>query len=156
MPKAEGRSPQPSTNLAAGAAARERGCEPAYSADEAGSQLTGIGGSNLRYGESLSAVNVPDRIRASSFQPHIGAIARLREKLRVHECTKQCVAHVALQTPQSLSLCGRQSKSRHFYVLTLNPLKHVVDTHEAPEKNAAGPVVSEKFLIATRVPIGFC
>jgi len=92
---------------------------------------TGVGGSNLRDGK-LRAVRVPDRTRASSLRSHIRAVARQYEKLRVHKSTKQRIADFALQTPQTLSLRGRQSKSGHFYVLTLNPLKHVVDTHEDP------------------------
>ena len=41
-------------------------------------------------------------------------------------------ADIALQTPQSLGLRRCQSKPRHFYILALDPLKHVVDTHGAP------------------------
>ena len=79
-------------------------------------------------------MRVPDRTRARSLQSHVRAVACECEKLRVHKSPKQRIADVALQTPQALRLRGRQSKSRHFYVFTLNSLKHVVDTHEVPQR----------------------
>ena len=69
MSKAEGRSLQPPTNLAAGAFARERGCEPANIADEAGSQHAGTGGQNPKpqpFGRG------DERSRTDSAGPHPG------------------------------------------------------------------------------------
>jgi hypothetical protein len=99
-------------------------------ADEAGSQLTGTGGCNLSDGQRLaSATNIRDLRRTGAIEPDESPVPRLGEELRIHEGSQQRITHVALEAPQALRLRRRQSKSGHFYVFALNPLKHFVDTH---------------------------
>lgn len=126
--------PQPLSSLAAGdITARDRGCEPVSLADEAGGQPTGTGGSTdfeLRDCQRLSSafrVDQPGRTRP--FRSHERAIARLREEFRIDQSAQECIADVPFKTPQALCLHGSQPKSGHFYELTLNPLKNIVDTH---------------------------
>jgi hypothetical protein len=76
-----------------------------------------------------SATYVRDLRRTGAIEPNESAIARLRKKLRINEGPEQRITNVALQAPQALRLSGRQSKSGHFRVFTLDSLKHFVETH---------------------------
>jgi hypothetical protein len=67
--------------------------------------------------------------RTGAFHSDERTVARLREKLRIHERAQQCITDVALEAPQALSLRSRQSKTGHFNVFTLNSLKNLIDTH---------------------------
>jgi hypothetical protein len=58
--------------------------------------------------------------------PHECSITGAKQELRVNERTKQRVARGPIKTPQPLRLRRRQSKSRHFDVLALNPPEYVV------------------------------
>jgi hypothetical protein len=105
------------------------------SADEAGSQPCRHWWVQLRHGHLLAALSVRHRTRTGTVRPDISAVPSLRKKLRVHQGPEQRIADVALQAPESLGLRRCQSKPRHFYILTLDPLKHVVDTHGPPREN---------------------
>jgi hypothetical protein len=61
--------------------------------------------------------------------PNKGAISRLRKKFRVNEGAEQCIADVALESPQALGLRSRQTKPGHLYEFALDSLEHVVNTH---------------------------
>jgi hypothetical protein len=109
-------------------------------ADEAGGQPTGTGGCNyylfriLDFRGSGDGQPLPLFRRCQSgwprsVTPDVRAVARLRKEFRVNQGSKQCIADVALQTPQALSLAGCQAKPGHFYEFTLDSLKHVIDTH---------------------------
>jgi hypothetical protein len=76
-----------------------------------------------------SATYARDLRRTGAIEPNESAIARLRKELRIDEGPEQRIANVALQAPQALRLSGRQSKSGHFHVFTLDSLKHFVETH---------------------------
>jgi len=103
------------------------------SADEAGSQPDRHWRGNLCDGYFLTALKIRHRTR--TFCPDVGAVPCLRKKLRVHQGTQQGIADVAFKAPEPLGLRRCQSKSGHFYILTLDPLKHVVDTHRPPLGN---------------------
>ena len=96
---------------------------------------TGTGGCNLCHGDLLAALGAHHRARTRAIRPHVGAVPCLRKKLRVHQGTQQGIADVAFKAPEPLGLRRCQSKSGHFYILTLDPLKHVVDTHRPPLGN---------------------
>jgi len=128
MVEGEGRCPQPSTNLAAGAIARERGLWPVCMADEAGSQPAGAGGELCDSQRSTA----PDVRNPGWPRPVLSderTIPRLRQKLCVDQCAQQRVADVALQPPQALRLRGGQPKARHLDELSLNPLEYFIDPH---------------------------
>ena len=69
-----------------------------------------------------------------AFHPDKRAVARLCEEFRVNKGTKQCIADIAFKTPEALRLSRRQTKPGHFYELTLDPLKHVIDAHRAASR----------------------
>jgi hypothetical protein len=94
-----------------------------------------------------SATIVRNLRRTGAIQPDESAIARPRKKLRIDERLEDCITHVALQAPEAPRLSGSQSKSRHFYVFTLDSLEHFVDTHRFPPKGPSiesFPVLLEK------------
>jgi hypothetical protein len=92
--------------------------------------LPALAGAKLGDGQRLtSAPNVREPRRTSAIETDESPVARAREELRVHKRSQQRIANVALQPPQALGLGGRQAKSGHFHVFTLNSLKHFVDTH---------------------------
>jgi hypothetical protein len=97
-------------------------------ADEAGSQPADAGG-ELCDSQRLTA---PD-VRNSRWQRSILAdertIPRLRQELCVDQSTQQCVTEVALQSPQTLRLCGSQPEAGHLDELSLNPLEYFIDPH---------------------------
>jgi hypothetical protein len=100
--------------------------EPAELADEAGSQPTGTGGCYLN-GHSLSVRRLFHHVR--TFVADECAIPGLDQKTRIDEGPEQRRANVAFETPEPASLCRRQSQTRHFYELALNPLENFIDTH---------------------------
>jgi hypothetical protein len=57
-------------------------------------------------------------------------ITRLRQKLCIDQSAQERVAHIPLQAPQALRLCGGQPKARHLDELSLDPLEHFIDPHE--------------------------
>jgi hypothetical protein len=60
------------------------------------------------------------------------SVSRLRQELGIHEGTKQRITNVALQSPQTLCLCGGQSEPRHFDEFPLYSLEHFIDEHGIP------------------------
>ena len=96
----------------------------------------GTGGCNLRDGQLLAALSVRSCIRTGAVCPDIGPVPCLRKKFRVYQRPEHRIANIALQAPESSGLRRCQSKPGHFYILTLDPLKHVVDTHGPPRENA--------------------
>jgi hypothetical protein len=111
--------------------ARERGCEPASRADEAGGQLAGTGGCNSGHGQSLAGggTGADDRRRTSPLHSNECSITGLCQEPRVDERSEERVTHIAVQTPQALGLSGSEPKSGHLQEFTLDPLKHIVDAH---------------------------
>ena len=88
-------------------------------------------GETLSHSHSVVATNGRQLSGPGAFQSNERAIPSLCEEFRVDERPKQRIADVTLETPQALCLRRRQPKSRHFYELALDPLKHVVDAHRA-------------------------
>ena len=88
-------------------------------------------GRTLSHGYSIVATNCRKLTRPGPIQADERAFTSLREKLRVNERPEQRIANIALETPQALCLCRRQPKSGHFHELALNPLKHIVEAHQA-------------------------
>src|SRR6185437_5354555 len=70
--------------------------------------------------------------RRSAVRFHEGAFTRAGEKIRRNERAQQFVADGAIEAPQALRLRGCQTESWHFAELSLDPLKHVLDTHGFP------------------------
>jgi len=99
----------------------------------------GTGGCNLRDGQLLAALSVRSSMRTGPVCPDIGTVPCLRKKFRVHQGTEQGIADIALQAPEPSGLRRCQSKSRHFNILTLDPLKHVIDTHGTPRETPSFP-----------------
>jgi hypothetical protein len=90
-----------------------------------------------RYGRSViglvtrACTNQPGRQLsgnggASVLEPHERAIARSKQKLRIHQRREQRITGSLVKSPEALGLRRRQAKPRHFDVLALNPSKHVV------------------------------
>lgn len=91
-----------------------------------------VGYWRLRNGHVLTAWRRKHPSWLSPFQSHVGAIARLREKLGVYQGPEHRIADIALEPPQALRLSGGQPKTGHFHVLALNSLEHFIDTHIDP------------------------
>src|SRR5262245_35505837 len=122
-------------------------------ADEAGCQPTSPGGVTLSCSYQLCR-----RAGRETRRPAVGlderSVTRLRQEIRFHQRVEQLIAHVAIESPQTLGLRRRQAKTRHFSKLALDPLKHVVDAHGA--LRTAGSTVGVAWVvIATRVPTHF-
>jgi hypothetical protein len=97
----------------------------------------GTGGCNLRDGQLLAALSARYCIRTGAFCPDIGTVPCLRKEFRIHEGPEHRITDIALQAPETSGLRRCQSKSRHFHILTLDPLKHVVHTHGPPRETTS-------------------
>jgi len=64
--------------------------------------------------------------RSRLIDAHEGAITRSEQKLRLDQCTEQCVTRCRIESPQASRLRLSESQSRHFKVLTLYAPKHFV------------------------------
>ena len=88
-----------------------------------------VGEQNSRNCQVVISFQTDQPRGAGAIQPDERSVARLRQKLRIYESTKQGVTDVALQPPQPLGLRWCQPQPGHFYELALDPLKHIVHTH---------------------------
>jgi hypothetical protein len=59
-------------------------------------------------------------------ETHERTITRSEQKLRIDQCTEQCVTRCRIESPQASRLRLSESQSRHFKVLALNAPKHFV------------------------------
>ena len=98
-------------------------------------------GETLRNRHRVAAVDRVDPGGTRALHAHERPVARLSEKLRVDQRAEQRITDLAFKTPEALRLRGGQSKPGHFYELTLNPLKHVINAHRLYPVNLNwGPV----------------
>jgi hypothetical protein len=58
--------------------------------------------------------------------PHVCSVTVSKQESRFDERNQRRIAGRAIQAPESLRLCPRQAKSRHFEIFALNTPKDVL------------------------------